>query len=122
MKVRIVSTPAGEAPLHIREAWSGLELPVSQGSLVYYLGQGILTGAWSWVGRLFALLRGRVNVGFGYPVIGAEAIAVLERSNPDAAKWWRENAAHVLQPGRVLVFRAESCAPIRSADERTSVL
>jgi len=45
----------------------------------------------------------------GYAVSVVEAIAALEAANPEAARWWRENAAHLVKPGRAFVFSAEVC-------------
>ena len=116
MKVRIISAPQGEAPLHIREAWIGLELDVIKGSPVAYLAQGVLTGARSWFGQLSAVVRGRFKAGVGYPVNAAEAVEVLERTNPEAAAWWRKNVPHLFDAGRTFVFTASACKPVRSAE------
>src|SRR5271166_4045739 len=48
MKIRIIATPTGEAPEYIRQAWIGLELPVSsrfgvKGPYEAYVS-GVLTG------------------------------------------------------------------------------
>ena len=87
-----------------------------KGSPVAYPAQGVLTGARSWFGRLWALLRGRVKAGVGYAVNAAEAVGVLERTNPEAAAWWRKNVPHLFDPGRTFVFTASACKPIRSAE------
>jgi len=40
------------------------------------------------------------------------AIEVLERSNPAAARWWRENAPHAVRARRFLLFPTECCQPL----------
>ena len=37
------------------------------------------------------------------------AIAILERTAPDAAVWWRTNTPHLLKPRRYFVFEASAC-------------
>ncbi len=77
MKIRITSTPPGEAPEHIRQAWVGLVLPVHE----HYngpqtrLGVGVLTGPRTWLGVLLGILTGRAKRATGY---------VVENCNPEA--------------------------------------
>jgi hypothetical protein len=33
----------------------------------------------------------------------------LSRHNPSAARWFRENVPHLLEPGKQFVFEAEVC-------------
>ncbi len=76
--IRTVITPEGEAPKHIRDAWVGVEIPClyfSPGDLDSY---GILSGAMASPGDVYVVLRG-------------EAFTALERVNPEAVRWWREN-------------------------------
>jgi hypothetical protein len=78
--IRIVKTPAGEAPLEIRKAWVGLVLPCDP-----FFGypdsadpeRGVVSGK--------AELRNRP----GFSVEQDAAIAILERHAPEAAEWWR---------------------------------
>ena len=42
--VMIVDTPLGEAPLEVRRAFVGLELPLPHSKPVHYPGPGVLTG------------------------------------------------------------------------------
>ena len=39
-------------------------------------------------------------------------IEVLEKFNPSAARWWRENTPHLLHARRYLIFPAECCKPV----------
>jgi hypothetical protein len=94
-RVRIVAVPPGEAPQHIRRAWVGLELPVTQGQP----GQGV-------VGVLSQRPGGSCD---GYAVDGVEAVRLLAAEKPDAAAWWRHHAPHVLTSGYQLVFPADVC-------------
>jgi hypothetical protein len=51
----------------------------------------------------------------GYMVDVAEAVAVLEKTNPAAAAWWRTNAKHLFRPGICLLF-AEECCVVEARD------
>ena len=61
MFVRIIATPPGEAPEEVRRAWVGLELPLAAGETGPHTTPvgGVLTGAHTFLGRLFKLLTGR---------------------------------------------------------------
>ncbi len=96
--VRITSPPPGEAPAHIQAAWVGCLLPLfamSDDRRVSGVRRGVLT-------------RQRVPNCPGYAVRVLEAIAVLERHCPSAARWWRENTPYLMRPGKLLVFALES--------------
>jgi hypothetical protein len=55
---------------------------------------------------LFAL---RLTLHSGFIVPTLQAIEILEKSNPSAANWWRQNAAHLLRARRYLVFPTDCC-------------
>lgn len=95
--IRIVTTPPGEAPQSIREAWIGLELP-----LVRSREQGkklSVMGVLSWA-RSFMT---------GYAVEGQVALEHLAAHSPAAAAWWRENVPHVLKSGFQFIFPVGNC-------------
>ena len=107
--IRITSVPPGEAPVTIREAWVGLELPVFRKRPGRYLGSGVLSGPRS-IGESFVhLLTFRFALHRGFVVPTLPAIEVLERSHPAAARWWRENAPHAVGARRYFIFPAECC-------------
>ena len=112
MQIRIISTPPGEAPEHIRSAWIGLVLPtvVSGPRLIETIG--VLSRPESPFGMVLARLLGRVRRSRGFIVEANKAIAILEEQTPEAAEWWRQNAAHLIQPGRCLLFHSEACEPV----------
>ncbi len=93
-RIRIVTTPAGEAPLWVREAWVGLRLP-----------------CWPLVGlpsgpEVGVLSSKEVNHNcFVCHVPQDEAIVILRKERPEAAKWWEEN--NFPQPGKSFTFREE---------------
>ena len=109
--IRIVSVPPGEAPIAIREAWVGLELPSLRKRPGRYLGSGVLSGPRSIAESLIRLLTFRAAFHGGYIVPVLPAVEVLERSDPAAARWWRENTPHLVRPGRFFVFSVECCEP-----------
>jgi hypothetical protein len=90
--VQIVATPAGEAPLWVREAWVGMTLPLSPGpNGSEYCVMGVLS-----MGRRPSLL-GRLLLGparrrvTGYRVPSGEAVRRLADHHAEAAAWWRSN-------------------------------
>jgi hypothetical protein len=42
-------------------------------------------------------------------VDAAEAIRLLAETRPDAAQWWRENAPHLANSNRRIVFERDAC-------------
>ena len=109
--IRIIATPPGEAPEEIRRAWVGVRipLPLFHRRAKGWRSAGVLTGPKSLVARLSALFSGRLERRQGYAVSVLDAISALEAANPAAARWWRENAPHVVRPGKAFVFAAEVC-------------
>ncbi|AUN32204.1 hypothetical protein [Niveispirillum cyanobacteriorum] len=108
--VRIVAVPPGEAPLWVREAWVGLELPlVRYLSSRKFLCAGVLSGSRSRFGWLWDLLRGRTETITGYMIDAALAVDILCASSPAAAAWWRENTPDLLAPKRCFIFHADVC-------------
>jgi hypothetical protein len=97
--IRITAPPPGEAPLAVRAAWVGLELPLSffspEPKVVPILGvvSGSAFGFWRC-----------------YLVDGREAVQRLEAVSPEAAAWWRLHATHVLAPGYKLAFPTDVCS------------
>ena len=87
MRIRIRSTPPGEAPEHIRAAWVGLELPLAPNApgLHSVLGFGVLSAPKSAIGQWFALLLGRWQRETGYIVEADQAVDLLAAKSPEAA-------------------------------------
>lgn len=110
--IRIIARPPGEAPEYVRDAWIGLELPLSgwlfRGRRLYATA-GVLSGPRTWAQRLRALLLGGVQWRSGYAVKALRAVAILETRNPAAAAWWRTNCPHLLRSTRAFVFPTEVC-------------
>src|SRR5690348_11847251 len=98
--IRIESIPQGTGPKHVREAWVGLVLPVADipGPTVrtFPIGPPAKRNLWHKVQNLFRreLVEQPTPV---YSVSFPEAVALLEKSNPVAAQWYKENCAHTLQ-------------------------
>jgi hypothetical protein len=107
--IRITSTPPGEAPVSIREAWVGLELPLLHDKPLRYLGSGVLSGPRTIVETLVRLVTFRLKLHTAFVVPSLTAIEVLEKANPPAARWWRENAPHTVRRGRHFLFPPECC-------------
>ncbi|HEY7154683.1 MAG TPA: hypothetical protein VH575_12045 [Gemmataceae bacterium] len=114
MFVRIIATPPGEAPEEVRQAWVGLELPLAAGETgprTVSVG-GVLTGARTFLERLFKLLMGQRVLWHGYVINGPQALVLLAEKAPSAARWWRECAPHCWQPGHLFLFPAEVCVEV----------
>lgn len=177
VSIKIISTPPGEAPEYIRQAWIGLVLPANNSEPSSYMGTGVLSGPRSirtgyilagcviaglifivfgpeglWGGNsliatLHSILSGRwdlliVNIAniilmgllavavfatrnfwgalfgsllarptshIGFIVPSSVAIEILAQSNPEAARWWRTNVPHALNPRHLFIFPAGCC-------------
>lgn len=116
---RIVSPPPGEAPLAVREAWVGLELPLPPGRGSHqrpWRGFGVLSGPRTLWQELTRIVLGRVNKNPGYVVNALAAINLLAVKDPSAAAWWREHCPHLLTGRRYFVFAAEACEVLSATD------
>jgi hypothetical protein len=105
--IRIVAVPPGEAPLSVREAWVGLLLPLADDGLGQprkQLTSGVISGPRNFFDRFIRLITGKLEPAEGYAVEAIAAVEVLSKDNPEAARWWMENARHILKPGRLLLF------------------
>lgn len=106
--VRTIAVPPGEAPLWVREKWVGLMLPV-MGPAETHVCFGVLSGPRTFLTLLWAFVRGGSERIYGFPVNAARAVEILGYASPEAAAWWRENAAASIQPSRSFLFHAEVC-------------
>jgi|HubBroStandDraft_4_1064222.scaffolds.fasta_scaffold191208_2 hypothetical protein len=68
------------------------------------LTAGVLTGPRSFLARLLAFYKGRLDVTEGYLVDAPGAFDVLESAHPEAAAWWKGHRPDLFRPGRKLVF------------------
>jgi hypothetical protein len=114
MQIRIIATPPGEAPLAIREAWIGTQLPLADvdGRARTFRTAGVLTGPKTFLSAIVTLLLGRTNKVRGFRVHAPAAVEVLKLKDPNAARWWHEHAPQSLKPRRLFVFHAEVCEVI----------
>jgi hypothetical protein len=109
MFIRITRPPLGEAPLWVREAWVGLELPLARPILRKWYSVGVLTGAKSRLGQIWGIITGRIEKTSGYPVIAKEAVDLLAAKNEAAVAWWRQNAVHLLNGRALFIFDVGAC-------------
>ena len=113
-KIRIVQAPAGEAPLWVREAWVGIDLPLVRGNRSRkYRAFGALSGPKTFWRQIWGLVRGRTFPIQGYVVRADLAIELLSTSAPVAAEWWRENTPDLLRG--ILIFEEEVCRLLGTA-------
>ncbi len=108
-KIRIVACPPGEAPLSVRLAWVGLELPLTRQSKQLAMTSGVISSPRDWWRRLVGLVTGRYGVQTGYMVTARDAVDLLQTKDPTAAAWWRQHCAHMLDGKRQFLFPTASC-------------
>lgn len=103
MRVRIVKVPPGEAPEKVRRAWVGLVLPLADGHSgpVQVFTRGVLSGE---------METDLPRMQYAVPVDAA--VVLLERANPSAAAWWRENTPHMFGVGGNFGFPAHVCEEV----------
>lgn len=108
--IRIVQAPFGEAPLWVREAWVGLELPIIEGKPYRrWQTSGVLSGPKTILGGLWALIRGRTDPVAGYAVKGKDALSRLMQHHQPAADWWDENLPQGRKDWFHFVFDEAAC-------------
>jgi hypothetical protein len=119
MQIRIKSTPPGEAPEHIRQAWIGLVLPVPRvwAGPRKFRTAGVLSGPKNPFGVFLALLQGRLKREAGYVVASDKAVEILGRQAPEAAAWWRQNAPGSIARGKYFVFAEDACEVVQEQDD-----
>jgi hypothetical protein len=106
LRFRIRSVPPGEPPADIRAAWVGCVLPLfgtTDDPRVGRQRKGVLSGR-------------KEDHGPGFVVAVVDAIRALEAHNADAARWWRENAPHAIQPGKLFIFAGEACELVEDTE------
>ena len=110
-RIRILTTPPGEAPLSVRMAWVGLDLPLDPRRVGRQLGLArvVLPPPRGWCQPIAGLVTGSYAVKTGYAVNALEAVNLLQAKDPAAAAWWREHCAHLLNGKRSFLFPAAGC-------------
>jgi len=112
--IEITSTPVGDAPLKIREAWIGLVLPLHPDyprDVVTMPSNSVLSesrGLQTWLRWLFRRPY-PMEDWVGYAVPSAEAIRILGEKSPQAARWWWRNVPSFTQPEATFLFDRDCC-------------
>lgn len=109
--IRVVRVPPGEAPLWIREKWVGLELPLARGESGprHVLTSGVISGPRNRFAALWRRLLGQLPDKAGYAVYVIDALAVLEKTAPEAVEWWQTNSPHLVNRKRKFLFQQAAC-------------
>jgi hypothetical protein len=112
--IRILKTPAGEAPEPIRRAWVGLTLPLAPEypAREEFRAFGVLSGPRTLWRMVWSLLTRRHFRYDGYAVATLSALEALRVRDPAAAEWWQTHTPHLLNPHSRLIFEAEACEEI----------
>lgn len=92
--MRITSAPNGQAPLHIREKWIGVEIPY------------IEIGTPNAVGVVDHM---PVKQYEAFTVNQTDALMALRKKSPEAADWWKDMGFPV--PGAYFTFNLK-CAEV----------
>jgi hypothetical protein len=95
----------------VREKWVGLLLPLAQATVepVRLFTGGVISGPKTWLQGLIAWLFRRLEPVSGFLVEVVPALEALEQASPEAAAWWRENAAQLITSKQKFLFHAEAC-------------
>ncbi|MEO8637717.1 MAG: hypothetical protein ABI430_02350 [Candidatus Taylorbacteria bacterium] len=108
--IKITRVPCGEPPIDVRQEWVGMVLPCHP--FVGYpdsgMDQGVLSGEKATLNR------------FGFSVPQDEAIAILERAAPGAARWWREHGYP--KPGECFGFAENEAEIISDVTQKTIIM
>ena len=107
--VRIIAAALGEAPLWVRQAWVGLDLPTIRPDSRTYCGAGVLSGPKTLWAFFAAWFGGKLFPYQGYTVSALKAVELLDAVRPDAARWWREHTPHLMRRGQAFVFDEPAC-------------
>ena len=113
MHIIIVRRPSGEAPEWVRDAWIGMTLPLLVQKRRKWRGVGVLSGPARYLPKLWAVITGNSLRVEGFVVRAPDAIERLERHNPDAARWWRTHAPHMMRRRAGFIFEAVACDVVR---------
>ena len=112
MHVKIVQRPTGTAPDPIRDGWIGLTLPTLNTRPRQWRSFSMAqAGASRWQ-RIVDMVRGRTQRLSGYAVPARAAVDILAQSQPEAADWYRANAASLLKRRGYFLFDSQACEPI----------
>ncbi len=93
-RIRIVSVPSGEAPLEVRKAWVGLELPIKE-AYPHMQVTDVVSG------------KPR-TLDIGYVVDFMKAMQILAAHDVAAHLWWFQRAGDDPE-NRTLVFDDACC-------------
>ena len=115
MRIRVVKTPPGEAPETVRKAWVGLTLEALGRRAICAETVGVVSKPRTRFGVLVARLLGGTRLEHGYVIDAGHAIEVLTTHAPEAAQWWRQNAARAIAPGQLFMFTSDACEEVDAA-------
>ena len=102
-KIRIVSVPAGEAPLEIRQKWVGVEIPTVCFESATQDARGVLS-------------KTRQAPVAQYLVLQTAALEALAKHDPAAAAWWQKAGFPV--PEKCFGFKPEEVLEIEPVAPR----
>ena len=101
---RIAKVPIGAVPLWVRQAWVGLDLPLTNDHAVTTWSQPVTAKSGGYLAVLWGVLSGKQTCVTGYSVSALAAVAVLQDTDAEAAAWWRKNTPFVLAGQRNFLF------------------
>jgi hypothetical protein len=120
VKIKITSSPIGEAPSEVRAAWIGLTLPLVVEQRGRWKGFGVLSSPKTFISQMFMILVVRTYKIDGYIVDAHNAVSQLASHNPKAAEWWTRNAPNAISEGQFFIFDAQACEEIDGFEQPKS--
>lgn len=100
MLFEVIKAPQGTSPQWVRDAWVGVQFQALQGAPV-----SMKTMAATEAKSQIAERR-------GYQVMAREVLGLLALRHPEAAKWYINNAAQMLNPDQLFLFDETCCKAI----------
>jgi len=76
----------------------------------------VVSGPKGFFSSFRAQLQGQMKREAGYVVAADKAVEILSQNAPEAAAWWRQNAARSIAKGKYFVFAEDACEVVVEDD------
>ena len=100
MLFEVIKAPDGTSPQWVRDAWVGVQFQALQGAPV---SMQTMSAAES---------KEQISERRGYQAKGRDVLGLLALKDAEAAKWYIENAAQMLNPDQLFLFDETCCKAI----------
>lgn len=99
MLFEVIKAPDGASPQWVRDAWVGVQFQALQGAPVSMPAMSAASGK-------------EVTARKGYSTYARDVLGLLALRDTDAAKWYIDNAAGMLNPEQLFLFDETCCKAI----------